>query len=67
MSKYRVTGELIIAVPYSEVVEAANPVEAEEIATNACKTRLAAEQGLVSERRPEHVSVTWLGDEDEND
>lgn len=67
MSKYRVTGELIVAIPYSEEVEADNPVEAEEIATNACKTRLAAEQGLVSERRPEHVTVTWLGDENEND
>ena len=62
MSKYQVTGELIIAIPFDMTVCAENPVEAEELATNVSKTELATTRGLVSDRRPEHVSVTWLGD-----
>lgn len=63
MNKYRVKGELIVAIPYDLTVRAYSPVEAESVATNAAKTSLAAERCLVADRRPENVSVTWVGED----
>lgn len=59
MAQYRVTGELLVSFPYNLVVTADNPTDAEALATNAAKTDLAAVHGLISNHRPENVTVKW--------
>ena len=60
MSKYLVTGKMVVQLPFEMEVEADNPVEAEQIAVKQQRFILRDVHDLETNERPVDVTTKWV-------
>lgn len=60
MSKYLVTGKMVIHFPFEMEVEADNPVEAEQKAVKQQRFILRDVHDLETNERPVDVATKWM-------
>lgn len=60
MSKYIVTGKMVVHFPFTLIVEADNPVEAEQKAVKQQRFILRDVHDLETDERPVDVATKWV-------
>lgn len=59
MSKYLVTGKMVVHFPFEMIVEADNPIEAEQEAVRQQRFILRDVHDLETNERPVEVTTAW--------
>lgn len=62
MSKYLVTGKMVVHFPFEMKVEANDPVEAEQVAVKEQRSILRDVHNLETDERPIDVTTRWVED-----
>lgn len=62
MSKYQVTGKMVIHISFDSIVEADDPVEAEQKAVALQRIAIEDMYNVTTNERPIDVTTKWLGD-----
>ena len=62
MSKYLVTGKMVVHFPFEMKVEANDPVEAEQVAVKQQRLILRDVHDLETNERPVDVTTRWVED-----
>lgn len=62
MSKYLVTGKMVVHFPFEMEVEANDPVEAEQVAVKEQRSILRDVHNLETDERPIDVTTRWVED-----
>lgn len=62
MSKYLVTGKMVVHFPFEMEVEANDPVEAEQVAVKQQRFILKDVHNLETDERPVDVTTRWMED-----